>query len=70
MVRAATHVSDASRAPREDPPVPCGARVRPVSPGPHGKERSNAFAADNSTEWTGGTRNLASETGLAIAAVR
>jgi len=25
-------------------------------------ERGNAFAADNSTEWTGGARNLASET--------
>lgn len=37
---------------------------QPVPPGPHGKERSSAFAADNSTEWTGGTRNLASETAL------
>lgn len=31
---------------------------------PCGKERSNAFAVNNSTEWTGGTRNLAPENGL------
>jgi len=37
---------------------------RPVSASSNGEDRGNAFAADNSTEWTGGTRNLASETGL------
>jgi hypothetical protein len=40
------------------------AGLRPISASPNGEDRSNAFAADNSTEWTGGARNLAPETGL------
>ncbi|MDX6342838.1 MAG: hypothetical protein QOH87_2976 [Trebonia sp.] len=34
------------------------AGLTPISASPNGQERSNAFAADNSTEWTGGARNL------------
>src|SRR5262249_20273790 len=63
-VGAGRHALERIARPGGEPSVPHRPRACPVSSGPYGMERSNAFAADNSTEWTGGARNLAPETAL------
>jgi hypothetical protein len=68
MVRAATHTPCLLLGPGLSlggPSVPFACRVLPGTGLPERtKERSNAFAADNSTEWTQGPRNLTRENGL------